>query len=203
MEPAPVHLVPSEDERFFLERLGAGDLGARGRLFDEEGPGVERLVARVLGPKREVEDLVHDIFVEVFRSAAGFEGDRRALSAWVRGVAVLTLRRHLRYARVRRLVALWTSPEDEEFVETDGPPLETQAAVHRLHRLVARLPADERLAFALRYLAGLELLEVAQSTGTSLATAKRRIGRARERLWVAARGDALLADWAGGWGDDD
>ena len=73
-------------------------------------------------------------------------------------------------------------------------------AYRRTYLLLDRLPADERIAFALRYIEGMELAQVAVVCDVSLATIKRRLGRAEQRFTAGARGDAVLCRWleAGG-----
>ena len=149
----------------------------------------------MIGPRLEVHDLAHDAFVEIFRSAHRFQGDRSALSGWVRGIAVHVVQRYLRQRGDRQAVALWADPSEEDLVEaTDASP-SLRASVHRLYQLTATLPADEREALHLRYFAELELTEVAASVGVSLATIKRRLVLARTSLAAAAAHDVILMHW--------
>lgn len=55
-------------------------------------------------------------------------------------------------------------------------------AAHALADAIAQLPVNERVVWTLRHLEELELVEVAEAAGCSLATAKRRLSRARARL---------------------
>jgi RNA polymerase sigma-70 factor (ECF subfamily) len=57
-----------------------------------------------------------------------------------------------------------------------------RAELALLDRMLARLPTKERMAWMLRYVEGCELPEVARMCGCSLATAKRRIAAAHERV---------------------
>jgi len=57
------------------------------------------------------------------------------------------------------------------------------------------LPPQQRVPFVLRYVEELNLVEVAQACGVSLATTKRRIARARQRLVRAAGRDEVLRAW--------
>jgi RNA polymerase sigma-70 factor (ECF subfamily) len=58
------------------------------------------------------------------------------------------------------------------------------------------LPADDRIAFALRVMEGMELLEVAEACRVSLATAKRRIARAQRRFAELVARDPWLREHA-------
>jgi RNA polymerase sigma-70 factor (ECF subfamily) len=68
-------------------------------------------------------------------------------------------------------------------------------AYRRTYALLDRLPADERIAFALRYIDGMELALLAVVCDVSLATIKRRLGRAEQRFAAGARGDVILRRW--------
>ncbi|MEZ4298352.1 MAG: sigma-70 region 4 domain-containing protein [Polyangiaceae bacterium] len=67
-------------------------------------------------------------------------------------------------------------------------------ALEATYAVLGELPADERIAFALRFIEGMELTEVAASCGVSLATVKRRIGRAEGRSVEKARQHPILAE---------
>ncbi|MEZ4313044.1 MAG: sigma-70 region 4 domain-containing protein [Polyangiaceae bacterium] len=70
---------------------------------------------------------------------------------------------------------------------------EVRGALEATYAVLGELPADERIAFALRFIEGMELTEVAASCGVSLATIKRRIGRAEGRFVEKARRHPILA----------
>jgi RNA polymerase sigma-70 factor (ECF subfamily) len=123
-----------------------------------------------------------------------------ALDAWVTRIAVFAARSLM--ARRRRWRWLVFLPGDD----LPEPPLEpsdpqAREALARTYALLARLPSDERIAFTLRYISGLELTEVADACQVSLATIKRRLARAQERFLVDARNEPLLREWldAGRW----
>jgi RNA polymerase sigma-70 factor (ECF subfamily) len=64
------------------------------------------------------------------------------------------------------------------------------------YAILDALPPDERISFALRVIDGMELTEIAQVTGVSLATVKRRIACAKRRFWDRARLHPMLRDHA-------
>jgi RNA polymerase sigma-70 factor (ECF subfamily) len=64
-----------------------------------------------------------------------------------------------------------------------------------VYRVLGGLNTDQRIAFALRFIAGMELTEVAASCGVSLATIKRRLGRAQSAFTSAARREPSLVEW--------
>jgi RNA polymerase sigma-70 factor (ECF subfamily) len=64
-----------------------------------------------------------------------------------------------------------------------------------VYRVLGNLDADQRIAFALRFVAGMELTEVAASCGVSLATIKRRLSRAQSTFASSAQREPALVEW--------
>jgi RNA polymerase sigma-70 factor (ECF subfamily) len=82
-------------------------------------------------------------------------------------------------------------PESEARVT----PTEVSEALRCTYELLGKLPADERLAFALRHIDGQELTTVAAACGVSLATIKRRLARAQSTFVALASEHNVLAEW--------
>jgi RNA polymerase sigma-70 factor (ECF subfamily) len=61
--------------------------------------------------------------------------------------------------------------------------------------VLGRLPVDDRIAFSLRFIEGLELTEVARACGVSLNTIKRRLDRAERRFVALAAREPSLREW--------
>jgi DNA-directed RNA polymerase specialized sigma24 family protein len=73
--------------------------------------------------------------------------------------------------------------------------LGVRLALQRLELALERLKADDRIAFCLRYVEAMELSEVASAMGWSLASTKRYLARAKQRLWVLVEKDCVLAPY--------
>jgi RNA polymerase sigma-70 factor (ECF subfamily) len=85
-----------------------------------------------------------------------------------------------------------------------APQGETSEAVRATYAILAKFPADERLAFSLRFVSEMQLTEVADACGVSLATVKRRLARAEKRFVEAAKSHPALSDRmarGGRWGE--
>ena len=67
-----------------------------------------------------------------------------------------------------------------------------------MYAILDELPADARVPFALRFIEGMALDEVAAACDVSLSTAKRRLRRAEERFMKIAAGYPELAEWLEG-----
>jgi len=176
-----------------LEALRRGDPGAQARFFDAYVGIVERVLLRVFGPDSELEDLVQESFLQALTSLHRFRGDASNLTAWVRAVAVRTAQKRIRGRQVRRRTGL-QSPEQFWDLPSAIDPA-TQAALASAQRIIAAMPLEHRMVFSLRFVEGLELREIAECVGLSLATVKRRLQSAREIFESEADMDALLHGW--------
>jgi RNA polymerase sigma-70 factor (ECF subfamily) len=78
------------------------------------------------------------------------------------------------------------------------PDFEVSEALRAAYRVLSSLQVDERIAFALRFVEGMDLTEVAAACGVSLATTKRRLARAEARFALLADREPSLAEWLGG-----
>jgi RNA polymerase sigma-70 factor (ECF subfamily) len=186
--------LPESDE-LLVASLRAHHPDAATQLFDRYAPHVRRVLVRVMGPDSEILDLVHDVFVTALESVHRLV-EPRALRAWLTQIAVFTARARIR-RRVRGRILRFLP--FSELPEPELPPTDFEAsqAIQAVYRVLDRLDTDERIAFALRFVGGMELTEVAASCGVSLATIKRRLARAQNNFASAARREPALVEWVG------
>jgi RNA polymerase sigma-70 factor (ECF subfamily) len=184
--------APESDEILVLA-LRARHPDAGTQLFDRYAPHVRRVLVRVMGPDSEILDLVHDVFVTALESVHRLV-DPRALRAWLTQIAVFTARARIR-RRVRGRVLRFLP--FSELPEPELPPVDFEASesMQAVYRVLGDLDADQRIAFALRFVAGMELTEVAASCGVSLATIKRRLSRAQSNFATSAQREPALVEW--------
>jgi RNA polymerase sigma-70 factor (ECF subfamily) len=183
--------APESDELLVLS-LRAHHPDAGTLLFDRYAPHVRRVLVRVMGPDSEILDLVHDVFVTALESVERLI-DPRALRAWLTQIAVFTARARIRRrvrGRILRFLPFTELPEPEL------PPTDFEASqsMQAVYRVLDGLETDERIAFALRFVAGMELTEVAASCGVSLATIKRRLVRAQRSFALGAASEPALSE---------
>jgi RNA polymerase sigma-70 factor (ECF subfamily) len=192
-ETAAVTFITSADDSAFVARLRAGDRVAIGALFDRHADRIERVLYRVLGVDAEIPDLLQDVFVYAMTGIAKYRGDDGNLAAWLTQIAVAVARKCIRRRVTRRFLGLRTPGELPDWPGTEDP--EMQTVLRRAYAVLERLPARERIPFALRHLEGMQLVEVAEACDTSLATTKRRLSAARVRFERLAARDPLLCEW--------
>ena len=185
--------MPGSDLASIAAGAAQGETDSILLLHDRFGPLVHRLVWRLLGADREHNDVVHDVFVRILGSI-GSVRDPARLERWICGVAVNTVHSEIRRRRLWRLFHL--VPAGEAPCAGAGVGLEWTLAP-RFYAALETVAVDDRIAFILRYVESMELDEVAAACGVSLATAKRRIARARSEFRRRAARDPLLSPYTG------
>jgi RNA polymerase sigma-70 factor (ECF subfamily) len=181
------------NDEVLVQALREGNQAAASELVRRYGPYVERVLARILGVDGELPDLLHDVFLNALDSIHSLKTPSM-LKEWLRGVTVFVARGCLRRRR-RRQWLVFRRSEDLPDVPIDVLPSDAAEALVRTYRALAGLPADERIVFTLRFMAEMELTEVAQACQVSLATIKRRLDRAQDKFTAAGRKDPVLREW--------
>jgi RNA polymerase sigma-70 factor (ECF subfamily) len=186
-----VELPIADNDAALVAALRAGRPDAGRRLFERYGRDIERVLFRVLGPDNELPDLLHDVFVAGLTSIDQVR-EPSALRGWLTGIAVRKARKCIVKRRRWRIIQFF-APGDMPEGEARVTPLDVSEALRCTYEVLGRLPPDERVAFALRHIDGMELTSVASACGVSLATIKRRLARAqRAFVRMAGEQDALV-----------
>ncbi len=195
----PADDVPSSPE--LVRRFRAGSREAAGMLYDRHARTVRGVLLRAMGPDQELEDLVHEVFVQFFASPAALREPEK-VGSFLFGVAVRVASGELRRRRVRRRVLLTA---DGSVPEQATPPSDggTRRAVAALYRILDELDARDRLVFVLRAIEEVTVADVAEVLGVSQPTVKRCAARALRHVAERARGEPSLAAYVDfGSGED-
>ena len=163
-----------------IERVVAQDETALAALYDRYSGMVCSVLNRILRDTAAAEEILQDIFFQIWRNAAQFDPARGSLPGWL-----VVAARNRAISRLRR-----KGPSDgEELVENDiilPLNLETQAAQNQLMGRVKGaldgLPKEQRETVELAYFEGLTHSEIAARTGDPLGTVKTRLRSAVESL---------------------
>jgi RNA polymerase sigma-70 factor (ECF subfamily) len=146
-------------------------------LYAQHARYVAGVVHRILGRSDgEVDDIVQETFLDAYSGIRAIS-DPLAARAWLVTVAVRRTRRFLARQRRRQLFAFWAS----DFAPRASDPRDRQP-VDDLYDVLERIPADVRIPWVLHRVEQLSLPETAAACEVSLATVKRRIADAEERL---------------------
>jgi len=189
--------VPANDNAAddVVARCQRGDKAAFRELFDRHRGDVARLVFRVLGPTNDLEDVVQDVFVQVYRSVGEFRGTAR-FSTWLHRLTVNVALMNRRAKRSR--------PNLSDEIPADaastgiGPDDDAmrRERVRVFYELLERLPEKKRTVFVLHEVEGLTPAEIAEIVGAPALTVRTRLFYARRDLIRLLREQPALAGLA-------
>lgn len=194
----PLKLVPRSEPADDGELIAAcigGDKQAQRVLFRREYARVHATVFRILGSSRDVDDLVQETFIAVFRALPTFRGDSR-LATWIDRIAVRGVFHHLRTKKAAVSIPLDALRDLDGGGRVDDQA-EARDGLRRLYAALAKLTPEARTAYALYAIDGRTIKEVAEITGSTKITAKTRIWRARREVEKRAAADPVLAELLG------
>ncbi|MFZ6181192.1 RNA polymerase sigma factor [Nannocystis pusilla] len=161
-------------------------------LFEQFEETVNRLVWRLLGADDAHDDIVQDVFVLLLRGLRKVR-EPAALANWVAKVTVNKVRSEIRRRSLLRR-RYYHEPEAFELAEASPPPYEARELLRRTFEVIVQLPANERIAFTLRYIDQQPLEAIAVACDCSLATIKRRLQSAEARFARLAERDPDLKE---------
>ncbi|MCP4603685.1 MAG: sigma-70 family RNA polymerase sigma factor [Proteobacteria bacterium] len=184
-----------DDDRSLLEGLRSGEPSSQRALYDKYAGLCQKVLFHVLGPDEELEEALHEVFVQVYENVHKVQDSSR-LRSWMFTVSTYVARSVLQ-KRSRRRWLRFAPPEELPTIAAPGVDFAQRRALYCAYRVMNELPVELRIAFALRYIKGLELTQVAQSCGVSLATVKRRLSKAKRRYYKLAHKEPDLAEWLG------
>jgi RNA polymerase sigma-70 factor (ECF subfamily) len=201
-EGAKILVLPAADllkidDAGLVRAILDGDPRAPRVLWDRHARLVYRILRRSLGQQNDVEDLAQEVFLNLWRRLPTLR-EPRTLPAFLITITTLTLRHELRRRWVRRCMTLGAKGDIDPDLRVVHPNPEARQAVSRLYAILDRLGSEERIAFVLRFIEGLQLTEVAAALGLSLATAKRRLAHAHARVLHHIAKDPGLAAYLSG-----
>jgi len=198
-EPARLRLVPSREgspatpgpagevghltDGQLVALAACDEMSAFEALYRSHAPFALNLAVRLQGNATDVEDIVHDAFIRA-HSRLGDLRDPGAFRAWLGSIVVRLVRSRLRRRRLMRALGLVESgePVDLDAIASPSAGPESRALLAQVYAVLRTMDSSDRIAWTLRYVERHRLETVAELTGCSLATAKRRIARAQAFL---------------------
>ena len=178
-----------------IARAKEGDEAAFHEIFRTYRETVARIVHRVMGPSHEIEDVVQDVFIHVFRSIHSFRGDAK-FTTWLYRLTANVTKMHLRKKRSRPRFADVPVPEgrtDSKPVEQPDDVAERNERIDALYRLVDRLSEKKRTVLVLHDFEGLPAKEIAEIVEAPVLTVRTRLFYARKELYAALTEEPSLA----------
>jgi RNA polymerase sigma-70 factor (ECF subfamily) len=189
----PQPALPAACDAALIGRIAAGDKLAMRALFGRHHVRIFRFVARLVRDHQLAEDVVSEVFLEVWRHAAAFEA-RSAASTWLLSIARFKALSSLR----RRSDAQLDEAAAAAIPDSADDPEVTVRKKERgeiLRDCLARLSPDHRAIVDLVYYQGLAISEVAAVVGIPENTVKTRMFHARKQLSVLLAGAGIDRSW--------
>jgi RNA polymerase sigma-70 factor (ECF subfamily) len=167
------------DDTLLLEKIARQEQAALAKLYDRYARVLYALAFKILESVEETEEVVLDVFCQVWRTAGSYNASRGKVDAWL-----FMLTRSRAIDRLRTLA----SRNQNATVSVDAVPLQLQAATpepqeeaiilerrDRVSAALRQLPEEQRQALELAYYQGLTHVEIAAKMGKPTGTIKTRI----------------------------
>jgi RNA polymerase sigma-70 factor (ECF subfamily) len=185
------------DRESLIARAAAGDRAAFRDVYTRHRTDVARLVFRMLGPRPDVEDVIQEVFFQVFKSLKDFRGQAK-FTTWLHRVTVNVVLMHRRAAKSRP-VFTDEQPADAMLDAREPQPDEDFARRERVRafqRLLDRLADKKRVVFVLHELEGMAPADIAKVVGAPILTVRTRLFYARRELQAMLSDEPTLASMA-------
>src|SRR5690348_5246441 len=148
------------EEAALIQRIRSGDESAMADMYDRYSGIVYGVALRVLGNTTAAEDVLQEVFLQLWRNPQSFDANRGRLAPWL---AVIARNRAIDHLRKRQ-------PEEdiEELPISTGVNLEDEAAqrqaVTKIRGVLSQLPQDQRRALEMAFFEGMTHTEIAAKT---------------------------------------
>jgi len=176
VEPSRSSYRPTEnmneaDDMGLLTRIQTGDQEAMSALFDRYGTMVYSVALRVLKDAGEAEDVMQEIFVQVWKNPGAFVSGKGSLAGWLVVVARNRSIDMIRRRRPTEQVELFALPSSTNLARE----AERDSLLGKIRGVMGSLPEEQRKSVELAFFEGLSHSEIAEKTGDPLGTVKTRI----------------------------
>jgi len=164
------------EDAALVAAMAAGDRGALAALYERHGSLLLGLALKIVRERREAEDLLHDVFLEAWRSAKDFDPKRGRVRTWLAirmRSRALDLQKSARVSRNAGDAGLEVVP-DESAVQTPDHG--------RVRTALAGLGEDQRRVIELAYFEGLSCSEISERIKIPIGTVKSRLAAALGKL---------------------
>jgi RNA polymerase sigma-70 factor (ECF subfamily) len=185
--------------RLYLGGIALGQAESLALLYGESAASLLGLALRMMRNKADAEEIMLDVFEQVWRTAKSFDPTRGSVWRWL---VVLVRSRavdRLRTAAAKRDRERVSIAENWDLVSHEPLPDSTTIFNQErvlIHSAIRLLPGEQRQALELAYFSGLTHVEIASELGVPLGTIKTRIRAAMDKLRVSlARGGLATVVW--------
>lgn len=177
-----------------VRAIAAGEGAALGQLYDRHSPLALGLLRRMLGNLNEAEEVLQEVFLQVWRDAHRYDPERATPRGWLLLIARSRALDRLRSttSRQRREDEMMRSEGTRAIAPLGTRRLEQHERQRRIGSALERLPREQRQVIELAFYEGLTQTQMAAHLGAPLGTVKSRVLLAMKKL------REILAEEAGG-----
>jgi RNA polymerase sigma factor (sigma-70 family) len=177
----------SKDLSQLLARAGLGDRAAFAALYEKTSSHLFAVVLRISRDRAQAEDILQEVYVNVWRAASGFDAAQAQPLTWLTSIARNRAIDSLRRAQTQPQLQTATANDEEETDVYDAVADETPGPLEMLSRAsdaralsscMQALTAQQRQSVALAFYDGLSHAEVAEKMRQPLGTVKSWVRRA-------------------------
>ena len=178
-----------------VERARAGDTTAFRELYALHHKQVVRQL-NFLVPKADLEDVLQDVFIEVYRSIRRFEG-KSAFTTWLYRLTVhVAMKSRRKHTRSRLDIVEELPDQASDSPSPDDVSMSAERQV-RVEALLEKLSPKKRAVLVMHDLQGMEAQRIAEILETNILTVRTRLFYARKELEALAKEDPALAEFFG------
>lgn len=175
-----------------MERIQAEDPDALSELYDRYNGIIKALILRVIHNEAEADDLLQEVFMEIWNQAKNFSSDKGKPLGWMvtlaRRRAIDALRKKQAYSRAEERLQMET-----EHQPGMRPENVTESEVHSgdkrvlMNKVLSSLPEAQRKTIELAFFYGMSQREIAANTNTPLGTVKTRLELGLKKIYDALK----------------
>lgn len=165
------HLSPMQHDAALLILVHEGDEQAMASLFDRYSRIVYSVALRVLRDTAAAEDVLQEVFLQLWRSPDGFMATRGSLGGWL---AVVSRNRSIDVLRRKRPTEQVDQMELASSYDL-AAEAEHNGMMDKARSVIQSLPPDQRKTIEMAFFDGLTHAEIAAMTGEPLGTVKTRM----------------------------
>jgi RNA polymerase sigma-70 factor (ECF subfamily) len=176
--------IGEPDEGALLRRVGQGNREAFTELYDRLSGLVYSLAFRVLNDSKEAEDIIQDLFLQIWDKAGSYDPNLGKPISWI-----LTLTRNKAIDRLRALHRRYRFLAEQPLDNPAAPPVSADSSgvfdqdrAILLRSAVRNLPFEQRQAIEMAFFGGMTQNEISESLQQPLGTIKARIRRGMLKL---------------------
>ena len=174
-----------ETQTELLRRVATQDRQALSDFYDQVAGVLFATAVRILGDPQEAEEVIQDVFVQIWEKAPMFDIALGTPFHWAvsitRNRSIDRLRSRQRRSRALEEFREELPPEAELYASAAPAALDTEH-ISLIHGAVSGLPLDQRQAIEMAFFSGLTHAEIAQKLNEPLGTIKARIRRGMLKL---------------------